>query len=59
VRHGENGLVFPDGTVFKSLSLAGRHVTRLPTNGWTFWKTEKGGRTVALASLRGELASQA
>jgi hypothetical protein len=56
--HGENGLALADGPTFNSLSLAAAHITQRPTNGWTFWKTQKDGKAVALASLRAMLTSE-
>jgi hypothetical protein len=57
MRDGENGLRLPDGTTFRSLSLAAVHLTGRPTNGWTFWKAEHLGKTVPLATLRATLAA--
>jgi hypothetical protein len=57
VRDGENGLRLPDGTTFRSLSLAAVHLTGRPTNGWTFWRAEHLGKTVPLATLRAILAA--
>lgn len=44
-----------DGTSHTSLSQAAVHITGIPTNGWTFWKTLREGRTVTLGSLRSQL----
>jgi hypothetical protein len=53
--YGDGALRFPDGRGFPTLSAAGQAITGGPTNGWRFWKTERNGRAVTLATLREEL----
>jgi hypothetical protein len=53
--YGDSELRFDDKRSYPTLSAAAQAITGRPTNGWTFWKTERDGKTVALATLRDEL----
>lgn len=46
-----------DGNSFSSLSAAAVSITGRPTNGWTFWRVQAGGKLVPLGKLREQLAT--
>jgi hypothetical protein len=44
-----------NGQRYPSLSAAAVAITAKPTNGWSFWRVERDGKSVPLAKLRAEL----